>query len=485
MGSVVVVLALVLFVGLAMLWPARRSADFYVADRKVSPRRAGAAGAGTVAGLLTVGAAGQTFASAEAILIAGAGLLLGCMVVGSLLAPRLRRFGGHTVGDFLAARFGQPARLVGAALTFAASFFLLTASLSIAGPILASVVDITSWQSLFAATAVIGAAVVSGGVRSLIASQGVQYTIAVLGCLTLVAFSAFQSGTLPDISFPNTEALPVEAPLGLGLIFAVALPILLTAIQTAALPMLSVGASVATGLAAAAYGWTIVFSLVLFLGVLMFGPAALQAMGDLTNTPTFSSASPIETLPPALAGLAIAGVLAITLSLGQAALFSATSALSHDLWGEIRDRRSAGERRVFGARLLAIGIALAAGWQANGAISNPGAMFSWALALSAAGGFAPLLLGLWWSRCNATGALAGAISGAIIVAASFVIDPSGAVVENAAATGVLGSFLVAILGSLVTAPPPAHQADLVRRLRGGSARTVAAPPASARASIGA
>jgi cation/acetate symporter len=322
--------------------------------------------------------------------------------------------------------------------------------------------------------------------RSLTASQGLQYTIAVLACLAPVIFGAIQSGGLPDLSLFEADAIGAEASPGLGLLFGLALPILLTAMQAAALPpLLSVGASVRTARAAsAAYGWTVVFSLLLVLGLFVFGRTGLDE-GDMSSSSLpFLSGPMLDALPPALAGLAVAGVLALAVSVGQAALFSATTALSHDLWGEIIERRAAGERRVFGARLLAVGIALASAWQASGAAPNPGAMLAWALALSAAGGLAPLLLGLWWTRCNAIGALAGAISGASIVSGSFLIDPAGAVVENAAAIGVVGSFLVAILGSLVTAPPPAHQADLVRRLRRGGERSVAAPSALARGSFG-
>ena len=168
------------------------------------------------------------------------------------------------------------------------------------------------------------------------------------------------------------------------------------------------------------------------------------------------------------AGLVVAGAGAALFALGQAALFSAAAVISHDVYDEILDRRGPEGRRIVMARLIMVGVAAAAAaltplWQA----SAP-ELLQWAMALAAAGSFAPLVLGLWWRRCNEIGALSGMVAGfgfagliflmaeRIMPAAMVTSDWGDVRAPTAGMVGAMISFLVTIGLSLAT---PASKAD--------------------------
>ena len=176
-------------------------------------------------------------------------------------------------------------------------------------------------------------------------------------------------------------------------------------------------------------------------------------------------------LPAVLAGLLLAGTLAALLSLGQAALFSATTAISHDIWDEIIDRRGPEGRRIMVARVILVGVAaggvmLASLWPGDAA-----SMAGWALTLAAAGCFVPLVLGLWWRRCNEIGAVGGMVAGFGFTGLVFLLRqhviPDAIVTSGwaevgaptAAVAGFVMSLVVTVGLSLATpAPDKAVQA---------------------------
>jgi cation/acetate symporter len=65
--------------------------------------------------------------------------------------------------------------------------------------------------------------------------------------------------------------------------------------------------------------------------------------------------------------------------------------------------------------VAALAVAVAPLWSAGAP-----ELLQWALALAASGSCAPLLLGLWWPRCNAIGALGGMVTGFVFTAIAFL-----------------------------------------------------------------
>jgi cation/acetate symporter len=220
--------------------------------------------------------------------------------------------------------------------------------------------------------------------------------------------------------------------------------------------------------------WTALLALAVVVGWLVLAGDLDQAAGAagfrLSGGPGLSG------LPHVLAGLLTAGALAALLAGAHAALFSAAGALSLDIWDAAIDRRGPAGRRLAVARILVMAVAAGAAWLAVRSPAPPAILLAWALALVAAGSFAPLLIGLWWRRCNAAGALLGTAAGSALVlvasAADLGIAPSWMRLPPASAggTGLAAAFVVAIVASLTgRAPAPESQA-LVDELRGGGER---------------
>lgn len=471
---------------MAFLSPGRRPGDFYVAGRSIAPIIGGLAAASGLSGLLVVGLA----AGGAGIVATACGLLLGLLISTFLIAPGLNRYGGYTAGHFLAARFGVTARLVGVAVAFSASFLLLAAQLKMAAPLAASIFGMTPAHGLYATTGLLVLILLPGGMRSLTWTQFTQYFVIALACLLPASFlsaqdAASRSAALATASgfAPLLQALaqPVRA----GAAMQALLPVLLIAVGIASLPpMLARSLATSSGREAAfTTGCAFVFTLVLITACLVLGQVLFATAGiagaDVVAGDLVAQALLLTALPSFLAGLLMAGMLAALLATGLAALHAAASALSYDLWDEVLDPTGAAGRRIFVARILLLAVAAAAIHLAPRWPAEAPALAGWALALAAAGSFVPLLLGLWWRRCNAAAAISGMLVGFTTALLLFAIDfgllravgidpAAGTGPAAAACLGVSAAFIITVLISLTTETPPLDAQDIAagRQRRG-------------------
>jgi cation/acetate symporter len=119
----------------------------------------------------------------------------------------------------------------------------------------------------------------------------------------------------------------------------------------------------------------------------------------------------IAGLPYVISGLVAAGGLAAALSTADGLLLAIANALSHDVYYKMVDPQASTRRRLIVARTLLLVVAIIAAYTAGTRPSGIIQMVAWAFSLAAAGLFAPLVLGIWWKRTNAAGAVSGMIAG--------------------------------------------------------------------------
>jgi cation/acetate symporter len=157
----------------------------------------------------------------------------------------------------------------------------------------------------------------------------------------------------------------------------------------------------------------------------VFGPAikgAAEAAGNTTGKLTHSALSinndvivlstpEIAGLPYVISGLVAAGGLAAALSTADGLLLAIANALSHDIYYKMIDTQAPTNRRLLVSRILLLVVAVAGAYTASTKPADILAMVSWAFSLAAAGLFPALVLGVWWKRANATGAVIGIIAG--------------------------------------------------------------------------
>lgn len=485
-GAIGAAFALLAFA--ALLAHSRRAIDFYVADRKVTGSFGGLVGAIGFAGLLALGLAGGAYTSEAEFLVAVAGFAAGYLILAVALAPGLRGLGAYTPGDFLAARFGGGwIRLAWAAVAFTVSFLLLIAQLKLAGPLLSRLFGLSEQNGLYAAAALTMITALPGGMRSLAWTQAVQYFVVAFACVMVAGFLV-QSGPPGEGAIAeNLDALFASMPAVRAAGMQSLMSLFLMAIGTASLPhLVSRVLTASPGRAArGSMAWGVVFAAVLIVASLALSELlAGIALPEPTGAPLAQLAERLGGLPGVLVGLAFAGVLAALLALGQAVLFAAATALSHDVWDEIVDRRGAEGRRIVVARLILVAVAAAAAALAPALGAGPADLLDWALALAAAAGFVPLALGLWWRRCTEIGTLGGMVTGFVFTGLVFLIEQQfvsaatlsrgwvGLGAPGAAAVGLTGALVIAVGLSLVTRA----RATSVRALAERGANPRGGPP---------
>jgi len=183
----------------------------------------------------------------------------------------------------------------------------------------------------------------------------------------------------------------------------------------------------------------------------------------------------IAQLPNWVIALVAAGALAAALSTAAGLLLVVSTAIAHDLLKrtyrpEITER---GELRA--ARLSAAAAVLVAGYFG---VNPPGfvaQVVAFAFGLAASSFFPAIVLGIFWSRANREGVVAGMLVG-IVSTASYIVyfkflggTPDqwllGISPEGIGALGMLLNFAVAIPVSLATPAPPEHVQKLVAQIR--------------------
>ena len=193
-----------------------------------------------------------------------------------------------------------------------------------------------------------------------------------------------------------------------------------------------------------------------FIGVLgraMFpAEAGLLTAGGAENVFITLSES---LLPPLLAGIVMAGILAATISSSDSYLLIAASAFAKNIFGGLLKKDASDKSIMTVTRIILVVISLVGmiiAWDENSVIFTI-VSFAWA---GFGATFGPIMLfSLFWKRTNQAGAIAGMISGgAMVFIWKLLIKPMGGVFgiyELLPAFIVSCIFIVVV--SLVTAPP--------------------------------
>jgi len=141
-------------------------------------------------------------------------------------------------------------------------------------------------------------------------------------------------------------------------------------------------------------------------------PGVVRLQDFVINTDVIVLSTPeIAGLPYVISGLVAAGGLAAALSTADGLLLAIANALSHDVYYKMVDPSAPTVRRLLVARGLLLVVAVAAAYTAS---TRPGdilAMVGWAFSLAMAGNFPALIMGVWWKRTTAMGAIAGMLAG--------------------------------------------------------------------------
>jgi cation/acetate symporter len=188
-------------------------------------------------------------------------------------------------------------------------------------------------------------------------------------------------------------------------------------------------------------------------------------------------------LAAVVVALVAAGGLAAALSTASGLLIVVSSAISHDVYGQLINPEATEQQRLRVARIV-IGFAvLVAGWFG---INPPGfvaEVVAFAFGLAAATFFPVLVLGIFWKRATKEGAILGMLTGLVFTVAAiaairtpqifgflgatepFMDDFFGINAQGVGTVGMLLNFAVLITVSLRTPPPPHEVQEMVESIR--------------------
>jgi len=210
-------------------------------------------------------------------------------------------------------------------------------------------------------------------------------------------------------------------------------------------------------------------------GLLQFNELTLG--GDMIML----ASAEIAGLPFVVSGLVAAGALAAALSTADGLLLTMANAVSHDLYFKTVEPGASSARHVMLTKVVLLVMALIAAYIAASKPSNILFLVSTAFSLAASAFFPALVLGIFWKRTTGAAAVAGMVAGLGLtiyyvvthqpwLRALFALEGKaelwwGIEPISAGVFGVPLGFLVILVVSWLTPPPPPQAQALVERLR--------------------
>ncbi len=221
-GVLFVVFTIVIYAVIGWLSRTMQVSAYYVAGREVPPVFNGmATAADWMSGASFVAMAGGIFYGGYGYLAFVVGWTGGYILVNSLMAPYLRKFGCYTVPDFIGTRYGgNAARLAAVLVLVIASFTYVTAQINATGTIAARALQIPFEVGVWFGLLGILLCSMLGGMRAVTWTQVAQYIVLIIAYIVPVVWmsNAQGFGAIPHLVYGDaiqriTELEPI---LGVG-----------------------------------------------------------------------------------------------------------------------------------------------------------------------------------------------------------------------------------------------------------------------------
>ena len=537
---------------------------YYVAGRQVPTVFNGmATAADWMSGASFVAMAGGIYFKGYGYMALLVGWTGGYVLVASLLAPYLRKFGCYTVPDFIGTRYGGNLARVSAVIVLTvASFTYVTAQINATGTIAGRALGIPFEVAVYVGLASILICSMLGGMRAVTWTQVAQYIVLIVAYLLPVFWISIKmdAGVFPhfmladevakiadlegQFGFVKNSAADLETvPKGDGWSLDgitkahssvnaspwafISLAVCMMA-GTASLPhvMMRYFTTPSVKSARRSVGWSLFFIFLLYSSAPMlatlsklslmdpslatgiigksidevqalewyqkWNQAKLMWVSDFNDNGLLELneffmgskavvlATPeIAGLPYVISGLVAAGGMAAAMSTADGLVLAIANALSHDLYYKIIDPKAETRKRLIVARVLLVIIGLAGATIAAMELEGILGTVIWAFDFAMSGLFFPLVLGVWWKRANAPGAIAGMLLGLISGTAYLVwvkfMGGEGFLEITSDTFGIVGasvSLVAMVVVSLMTKAPDKDTQKMVDEVRIPSGRTV-------------
>ncbi|MFA9447165.1 sodium:solute symporter family protein [Egicoccus sp. AB-alg6-2] len=457
----------------------------------------------------------------------------GYVLLALLLAPYLRKFGKYTVPDFVGDRYSDTARLVAVVAAIFVSFTYVVGQMRGVGVVFSRFLDTTVTVGIMVGMGIVLFYAVLGGMKGITWTQVAQYSVLIVAYL-IPAFAIAGQLTgipIPHVSFGRvmTELNAIQRELGFDEysspfvrnsqlnVFLITASLM---IGTAGLPHVIVRFYTTRSVRAARWSafWALFFIALLYTtapavgvfakynllqtvaeqpradmpawfdgweetgllehtdlnddGIIQYTPDEATNELRIDNDIMVLATPEVAGLPGPVIGLVVAGGLAAALSTASGLLLVISSSVAHDFYYRRMRPDATEKQRLLVGRLTMAGAVVIAGYFG---VNPPGfvaEVVALAFGLAAASFFPTIVLGIFWKRANAPGAVAGMATGLTLTAAYMVgvlylgVEPIfGISPQGIGAIGALINFAVTIAVTRATPPPPEHLQQLVDSVR--------------------
>ena len=462
-ATIVIYLVGMLLVGFVYSKSNEDSSDFYLGGRTMGPLvTAMSAEASDMSSWLLMGMPGLAYLTGIASPgWTAIGLAVGTWLNWLIVARRLRRYSANldaiTVPQFLSLRFHDQRNLLNAlgAVIIIVFFIPYTASgFAACGKLFNSLFGVDYMAAMILSAVVIVGYTIMGGFRAVSTTDLIHNARSLPSYLTMAA-----SHNVADNSATSYSLLDIASTLAWGLGYFGMPHILLRFMAIEDEKKLVLSRRIASVWVVIAMTASIVIGMV---GLGMTKAGALEFLsGSSSETLIVRVASLIAqhgVLAAILAGLILAGILAATMSTADSQMLAAASSVSQNILQEFGHMKLTEKQSLFAARLTIICISVVGVVLARDPNSSVFGIVSFAWAGFGGSFGAVVLCSLFWKRCNWQGALAGMLSGGLMVFVwKYIISPLGGVFGiYELLPAFLMSLVVCVVVSLVTPAPSAE-----------------------------
>ncbi len=488
--TIVIYLAAMVFVGVyfGKKGSGSSSDEFYLGGRKMGPIvTAMSAEASDMSSYLLMGLPGLAYLfGLPEVTWTTIGLAAGTYLNWLIVARRLRRYsariGAITVPDFFSRRYGDKKHLLSciAALVILVFFVPYTASgFKAIGTLFSSLFGVDYHAAMIVGAIVVIGYTVMGGFMAVSFTDLIQSVFMTVALIVIVLFGINTAGGL-DAVMDNARALPGYLSLTQGYDAATG--------TAATFSGLSIVSTLAWGLGyfgmphillrfmaikeeeklndsrRIASIWVVISMFIaVFIGIIGYSVSKTGAIEFLTTSADAETIiikmadlmSRSGVFFAIMAGIILSGILAATMSTADSQLLAAASSVSQDLMQDFFGIKMNAKTTMRAARLTVVAIALIGivlAWDPNSSVFRV-VSFAWA-GFGAA--FGPVMLfALFWKRSTRQGALAGMLTGGVMVFVwKYLVAPLGgawAIYELLPA--FIAACIVLVVVSLLTPAP--------------------------------
>ncbi len=355
------------------------------------------------------------------IQVPAAWLTLG--VLGKKFAIEARRHNALTLNDILYAQFKSRSVVIFTSLSLLLAFFGAMVVQFVGGArLLQSITGLSYQHGLFIFAATVGLYTCIGGFRAVALTDTVQGLMMIIGTVALLAGIIYSGGGLSEIITKLHHIDPaLVSPYGQDNFISQPFILsfwVLVCFGVIGIPPIAMRCMTYQSSKALHKGIVISTAVVSFLmlGVHLSGALGRVIVPELTHSDQIMPVLMMTVLPPFVAGIFLAGPMAAIMSTVDSQLIQASATLLKDLYLNYINPKGIDdpemEKKLPALSMWVTGIFLSLVFAAS---LNPPDMIIW-LNLLAIGGMQavflwPLILGLYWKKATAAGALSSMVTG--------------------------------------------------------------------------